>query len=437
MKKTFFRALLCLLALSMILGASSCADRGKPLLTLEQDGIEVSLSVNAYRLMLGRTKATLAELQDVSQADFWNSWIGSPAKTMDQHYRDNVLENCKNYVVALYLFEKNGLELTDAELEEVETIMDEFVKTDGGGSKTKLNATLAEHGVNYDILYDVYLMQSKIEKLQKHLYGTDASLVGDDIKTAYMLENYVHCRLLYLPFEKYVYETDANGDDVYFKPSEKDEKLAGDRICYDISAQKSDKTDKNGDAIYYYSDGKTIAYNKVDGLRKKLIDTDGKYKTVALTDDEKKALRTEKDALLANLQGSTDKKFESTVTEVNAKKDLPVEQNTDGYYLRRATYTGSSKYLGDIISALDGMKIGDVTAIETSQGYYLVRKYDFTEKAYNLDANREGWFANFAELVTSKLFSELCQPYLTSVKVDQKLYATVPSMIEIKTNYFY
>ena len=437
MKKAIIRALLCLLALAMLIGATSCADRGKPLLTLEADGIEVSLSVNAYRLMLGRTKATLAELQNVNSADFWNSWIGSPAKTMDQHYRDNVLENCKNYLVSLYLFEKYGLELSDAELDEVERTMEEFVKTDGGGSKTKLNATLAEHGVNYGILYDVYLMQAKIEKLQAHLYGTDASLVGDDIKTAYMLENYVHCRLLYLPFEKYVYEVDKNGNDIYYKPSEQDAKVPGNRICYDISAQKSDKTDKNGDAIYYYSDGQTIAYNKVDGLRKKVTDTDGKYKTVALSDEEMSALKSERDALLSELQNATDKKFEATVAEVNKRKDLPAEQNTDGYYLRRAAYTGSSKYLGDIITALDGMEVGEVTLVEAPHGYYLVRKYEFTDKAYNLDANREGWFENFADLVTNMLFAELCQPYLASVKVDEALYATVPTMMEIKTNYFY
>ncbi|MBQ9760495.1 MAG: hypothetical protein IJW16_04010, partial [Clostridia bacterium] len=69
--------------------------------------------------------------------------------------------------------------------------------------------------------------------------------------------------------------------------------------------------------------------------------------------------------------------------------------------------------------------------------YFIIKKYDFTEKAYDLEANKEGWFANFAELVTNKLFSELCAPYLSSVVVDQEVYATVPSMQEIKINYFY
>ncbi|MBQ9760873.1 MAG: hypothetical protein IJW16_05950, partial [Clostridia bacterium] len=367
MKKTLFRALLCLLTVATILGATSCSDRGETLLSLEKDGIEVTFSVNAYRLMLGRTKATLAEVQNVGSADFWNSWIGSPAKTMDQYYRDNILENCKTYLVSLFLFEKYGLELSDAELAEVETLMQEFIKTDGDGSKTKLNAVLSEHGVNYDILEDVYLMQAKIEKLQAHLYGENASLVGDDIKTAYMLENYVHYKQIFLPFTTFVYETDKNGDDVYYKPSEDDKAVASDKIFYNTSMTPSSDTDKNGDTVYYFSNGK-IAYNTVDGIRKKLTDEDGNYKTRDLTDTEKKALKTERDTLLADLKDSSNAKFEQTLASVYEAKDLAADQNTDGYYIRRSTYSGASVYLNDVISALDEMKVGDVGMVESTHG---------------------------------------------------------------------
>lgn len=436
--KKILRALLCLLTVAMILSTVSCSNQGKTLMSLEKDGIEVELSVNLYQLYLGRMKATLSELQNVNSNDFWNSWIGSPAKTMDDHYRDSILENCKTYLISLYLFEKYGLSLSEQALAEVDQIMNEFLLTDGGGSKTKLNSVLAEHGINYDMLEADYLMQAKIEALQKHLYGTDASLIGDDIKTAYMLENYVHYKQLFLPFNKFVYETDVNQKDVYFYPSEKDATVAGDKIYYDTAnGIQSDKTDKNGDAIYYLSDGKTIAYNKVDGLRKKLVDKNNDYLTVELTDDEKKALKAEKDKLFSELENASDKKFESTVEEVYAQKDLFPDQNTDGYYIRRSTYSGASSYLNDVIKELDGMKDGEVDVIESDYGYFIIKKYAFTDKAYDLDANKKGWFENFNELVMNKLFHELCQPYYASILVDDEIYATVPSMKEIKSCYFY
>lgn len=438
MKKILLRTLLCLLVVVTVIGSASCSGKGKTLLSLDEDGIEVTFSANEYQLMLSRYKATLAEVQNVNSNEFWDSWIGSPAKTMDEHYRDSILENCKTYLISLYLFEKYDLKLTDAELDEVEEIMNEFVLTDGDGSKTKLNAKLSDFGVNYDILEDVYLMQAKIDKLQSHLYGKDASLIGDDIKTDYMTKNYVHYKQLFLPFAKFVYETDANGDDIYFKPSANDKTAPSDRICYDtVNGIASTKTDKNGDVIFYLEDGKTIAYDFTDGIRKKLTDKDGNYQTAELSDDEKKALKSEKNALYNELKTASEKNFEAAVSRVYAQKDLAADQNTDGYYIRRNTYTGASSYLNDVISALDTMKDGEVEVIESEHGYFIIKKYKFTEKAYDLETNKSSWFANFNELVINKLFSELCQPYYDKIVVDEEAYADVPSMKDIKTNYFY
>lgn len=437
MKKILLRALLCLLILATLLGSVSCSGKGKTLLSLNEDGIEVTFSANEYQLMLSRYKATLAEVQNVNSDAFWSSWVNSTT-TMDEHYRESILNNCKTYLIALYLFEAEGLSLTESELDEVDEIMNEFLLTDGDGSKAKLNSILADYGVNYDILKDVYLMQTKIEKLKTHLYGTDASGIVKAEKDKYMTENYVHYKQLFLPFTKYVYETDVNEDAIYYKPSTDDETVAGNRICYDtVNGTASDKTDKNGDIIYYLEDGKTVAYDVTDGIRKKLVDEDGNYQTADLTDDEKKALKAEKNALFDELKTATDQNFEAAIERVYKQKDLPADQNTDGYYIRRSEYSGTSSYLNDVISALDKMEDGDVDVIESDYGYFIIRKYKFTEKAYDLEANKNSWFANFNDLIVNKFFSELCQPYYDKIVVDEAVYADVPSMKDIKVNYFY
>ena len=90
MKKTFFRVLVLLTVLAMLLGTAACGKRGKTLLSLDKDGISVTFTLNEYQLMLGRTKATLDAIQNANDNDFWNTWIGSPAITMDQHYTPRV-----------------------------------------------------------------------------------------------------------------------------------------------------------------------------------------------------------------------------------------------------------------------------------------------------------------------------------------------------------
>ena len=165
MKKIILRtAALTLACLLLLLGCVSCSGKGKTLMSLNKDGVSVSLSVNFYELMLSRMKGTLsgygytANGVTADYAAFWDfkdTFNGSELQTIDQYYRDNILENCRTYLVALYLFEKEGLSLSAATKEEIEDRLNELILTDGNGSKTKLNSVLSVYGVNYDILKEM------------------------------------------------------------------------------------------------------------------------------------------------------------------------------------------------------------------------------------------------------------------------------------------
>ena len=68
-----------LLVLVMLLPMAACSGMlGKTLMTLEKDGIKVSLSVNMYELMLSRGKGSLIEQKNsvngmyANQEGFWN-----------------------------------------------------------------------------------------------------------------------------------------------------------------------------------------------------------------------------------------------------------------------------------------------------------------------------------------------------------------------------
>lgn len=441
MKKTFFRILVLLTVLAMLLGTVSCGKRGKTLLSLDKDGISVAFTLNEYQLMLSRTKATLDSIQNANDKDFWNTWIGSPAITMDQHYRQSILENCKTYLVALYLFEKEGLSLSEAEEENVQKLLDELIVTDGNGSKTKLNEVLSAYGVNYNILKDVYTMEAKINRLQLHLYGEDASLISDEIKTAFMTENYVHYKQIYLPFSKFVYETDKNGDDIYYKINSSTNTISKS-IYYDVhNGVESTDTDANGDKIYYTDSAKTkIAYDTVHGERQRMTNSDGTYKTVLRSQEELEALKADKDALMLALKESTNTRFEEEIENIRYKYHLDADENTDGYYIRKRDYSayGSTyTYLSDTVKACDEMEIGGVAIVESTSGYHIIKKYAFSDKAYDMEENKSGWFQDFNDLIINELFAELCAPHLADIKVNDEVYALAPTMKEIRANYFY
>ena len=212
MKKILVRtvalALACLLCL---LSTVACASQGKTLLSLEKDGIKVSISLNLYQLMLARAKGNLiangitANGITADQASFWNysaKFDGENIQTQDEYYLASVLNTCRNYLVVLYLFEKEGLTLSSAVEEEIEDRLQELIKTDGDGSKTKLNAVLSTYSINYNMLREAYELEAKVEAVRNHFYGKNASLVDAAIKDEYLEKNYVHFRQIYTMIPK-------------------------------------------------------------------------------------------------------------------------------------------------------------------------------------------------------------------------------------------
>jgi len=455
MKKHLLRTLALFLLLAVCLGAfSACSSKGKTLMSLEKDGISVSFSVNLYQLMLSRMKGTLVFNQvtaggyTANQAKFWDytDYVeGKGNLTLDQHYRTSILDNCRTTLVSLYLFEREKLSLSAATMEKIESDLQELVRTDGNGSKTKLNAVLAQYGVNYDMLREAYIMSAKVEAVQKELYGEKAELIGYNLKDNYLNENYVHFRQIFLEEYHYVYKKDSNGDVIYYH-TEGDQK---GHVFYDIYNGERKvldngdyATDDHDDEIYYVkgTSYKKIAYDSTNGQPSIELAEDGiSYKTTEMTTEEKEALKTKAEALYAQVDGVSAAEFEAKIAERN--KELGIsEVYTDGYYLRTDTdyLSGGNtyEYLQQIVDALQTMEDGETMMVKSAMGYHLIMKYAHSEKAYEKEAN-EVWFSDFNTRLIEKLYLELCKSYYADIKVDEAVLATVPSMKEIGINYYY
>ena len=446
MKKMFVRiAAMLVVVLMLALPLASCAGN-KTLLTLKADGKTYSISVNLYELMLSATKGNLDAynytLQGLrpSQDAFWeimDTYDGKTFETSNDFYRKKVLDDCKSYLLSLYLFDKFDLELSESAKEEIEDLMDELIKTDGDGSKTKLNSVLAEFGVNYKMLKEYYTIKAKFKAVQEHIYST----TGPNIKNQYVNDHYVHFYQLFLANYTYVYETDKNGDIIYYN-------TATNKILYKetefthADATGKVETDSKGQIIYYTDVTRThISYDTKNGQPSYKIDADGEsYVTKPMTEDELDKLVERANDLHQSLQGVAKDTF---VARANAESDdTQAAIYTDGYYLQKGMdYSASNQdflYLDTIVEKLSDptVKVGDVIMISSPSGYHILMKCSPTENAYELEAN-DVWFSGFATLLTGDLFADRVEPYRSQIELNQKVYAKAPSMKEVGVNYFY
>lgn len=454
MKKNLLRIFaFCFALLLCVSCLTACTGKGETLMSLKKDGVRVTLSQNTYELMLSRIKGNLylggytANGYTADYDAFWsyNQKYNNEIKTLDEHYREIILDNCRTYLVGLYLFEKEGLSLSATELEQIDDMMYELLRTDGNGSKTKLNAVLSEYSMNYDMLKEVYTIEAKVAAIQTHLYGKNAELISDTIKTEYMEENYVHFRQIFLPAYRYKYESDKNGDTVYYY----DEEGKENRIYYDVhngvkgqDDAGEDIKDENGDTVYFVNDGSftKIAYDSINGTPARIPTEDGSsYETENLNQEELTALEKRAQTILSSLVNTSESEFEQ-IMEKETEDAAEISEYDDGYYLQKGIdYAASGAdyaYLADIVSKLDTMEIGEMSIVQSDYGYHIIRKYAHSQKAYENEVN-EAWFENFNSDLIDYLFLETCKKHYDAIQLDEKVYAKTPSMKEIGINLYY
>lgn len=449
MKRILTAALAVLLLCLSLAGCSSA--KGKTLLTLEKDGKTATLSVNLYELMLSRIKGALIGngvtnngYSPTSDA-FWNVKDyyggGEEMQTCGDYYSSLILDNCKTYVAAEWLFQSEGLTLSDAAIAEVDSKLEDLLNL--YGSKTKLNAVLSDYGVNYAMLREAYLLEEKVDALQEHFYGKDASKVGVTAKDKYLAEHYVRFRQIVLPLYRYVYETDKNGDVIWYKKDSSLSKIAyNEEIgCTRTNEDGTPVTDSNGDKIRFWTreppvDGPDhICYDTENGIRSYKMNG-SVAETEKLTAEEIEGVRKKAKSLLAELETVDDETFEARMAKVN---EYPTGEDkyTDGYYLSvdvdYASAGDSVAYLSELVGKLKDAEAGTVVCVESGDAIHIVRKYAPTSEAYDL-AENETFFQNFNTSLTEELFLQECRELFDFITVNDKILASATDIRRIGAN---
>ncbi len=435
MKRKTIKLAAFLLAICMLLPISliGCSSKGKTLVSLGK----YKISTNIYQLMLSQQKGKMAnyiysQYRDYNSEKFWGTTIDMATQmTNEEYYNDAVLEKAKNFLCAMKLYdelkaEKSDFKMPTSYTENIDAAIKDFIEYDGDGSKTKLNSVLSEYGINVKMLEEFLIMEAKAAYVVDYLYGSDGSKIGEAVKTEYFNNNYVACKQILIQKFYYLYETDEDGNEIYY-----DDEGA---ILYDttkapaINADGTPKLDKNNKQIYYNDDG-SVAYDTKNGTKRHKTDSISGESMYKMYDDETQLKLKEKaqDILLeageAGINGFDVLRRENS-------DDYDVADTTNGmmYYATNVQYSSfSSEFLDEIVSSLDGMKVGEVKLLESELSYNIIIKTELESGAYN-NEKYKGYFTDetygifdFTYNLKSHLYSSRLSEYMSDVKVDQKV----------------
>lgn len=455
MKKIKLRTVLCLaLSLTFVFLSfplTGCSAKGKTILSLGKHEI----TSNIYKLMLTQQKGTMAyaiqsKYGNYDSENFWGMTVEyATQKTNAQVYDEAVLEKAKNYLCALALFDelkasKSDFSMPESYTKNIETAIADFIEYDGGGSKTKFNSILSTYGVNITMLKEYLLMQAKAAYALDYLYGSDGGKIGDGVKDTYFEENYVACKQILIQKFRYIYETDKDGNEIYYS-KESGNPLYDSKKIPALDENGKQKRDEHNNPIYCNEDG-SLAYDTVNGERKIKVDSVTQREMYEMLDNATLATLREKAMQLTETAvGKDENGFDLLRAQESFDYSKTDKSNGIMYYATNVKYaTTSSDYLDTITKALSGMKVGDVKFLESDLSYNIIMKVDLRKGAYS-DENYKHYFNDeiygvydFITNLKNDLYNARIAGYYNNIQVNTEEIARLDfSIRNVIPNYYY
>lgn len=210
--KTAEKLTAVLLALLAILSLGACSrDKSPAVMTL--DGATVTKNMFTYWTCSykGMFMSTYSDMNDTDE--FWNSTLQS-GLTAEEFLGELVVSYVKNDLAAIYLFDRFGMKISNEDRQKAEEIVSDLCESWADGSKNNFNRLIAQYGVNYDTLIDMYLADYKMTYVYNYVFENGVIAVGDEEKQTYLEDNYAHIRHIYIndaydPDKSY-YDSDGN-----------------------------------------------------------------------------------------------------------------------------------------------------------------------------------------------------------------------------------
>lgn len=296
----------------LLLGvASGCT----PLKTaMEYEGETVTL--NMYSYWMSQIKSNYVSSSNDND-EYWSTAY-SNGETYEEKMREIVDFNVKINLVCQKLFKDMGLKMTEKDVKEMQTGLDDLLVS--YGSKSELNAMLSVYNINYNMLKEIYEIELKTSTVYDALYGEGGERrIDDDDLDAYFKDNYRLIDMIMI-YSKTEYKKDEEGKPVF-------------------------------------------------------DETTGSYATVELTEEETKAKKALAESIMSKLEKG--ESFETLKAEYN--EDPQGESFKDGYYI---SSNDISVYGSDIVVAANEMEEGEIKKTSDGNVIYVMKRKELKDKPY-------------------------------------------------------
>ena len=425
-------ALLIALVMACALLASCSETVTSPV--MECEGQEISLPM--YEFMLSRMKGTLARNKyDVDPlSSFWTDKRAGTDVTNEEYYNKTILDNCKNYLAALVLFEREGLKLPQSAIDSIEEEIAFYIDYDGQDSEEKFDAILSKYGVDCTELRRIYTIEAKYQYLISHLYGSDASLIADTVKTEFYEENYYRFKQILVANFYYEYRKDENGNIIYFDPETSKPIYDVENGVYLYDKDGNRIQDEYGVTIVYDTEG-NILYDKEKGYPSATLDSKGEAIKYYYTEEQMEKRVEAMQTLIDGISKGNYSAFEAAMPEWTLF-ERDEAYYPDGYYLSDIESAGYEDYMFDILGKLKEMESGETDTVESDYGYHVIMKYPLDTGKYS-DSKYAEWFTAFNSTLINKLFLDKCADFYSSITVNEENLSKARSIKSINANFDY
>ncbi len=287
-------------------------------------------------------------------ADYWQA-ENADGQTNEEYLEEQIRTRICYYLVAQELFDKYRLKLDDEAREGITTDLNEQIEY--YGSRTKFNEYLDKtYGIDVNILKDVYTWEARYTAVYDYLFDVEKGIMtasDREIDTYYQNS---YARIKYVMFFKSVrYDYDENG--------------------------------------------------------KKKTDSSGHYKFVDLTDEEIKEKKALVDKILEDVSGGAE--IDPYVEKYMPEFGYDVAKYPNGFYITADEY---EVHTAAVTSAALDMQIGETRLVETDDCYFVVKKYELIDEAYNTADYIQ--FADIGRHVNSRKFVEYFDDLSKDVVID-------------------
>ena len=288
-------------------------------------------------------------------------------KTIGEFFTEQINDIAKTYLAGWYLFDE-VYKLTLPE--SITASIDEMIESDiaNAGDRASLNKTLSEMNMNIDRLRQVYEIEEKVAYVYAYLYG-DASMgiVGVEPITDDDLGKYFT--------EKYV-------------------------------------------AIEHILINTTVEY-VLDDEGNYTYDSAGNYEYVELDETETAKKEALADDVWQKLQDGAD--FAQLKAQYN--DDVDAKNYQKGYFI-----AADSGYPQNFTKAAMEMEIGEMRMVSESYGRHIMRRIELDPEGYKDEAYTSSVLSNFAEYVTSYVYTQKIQHILDAISIDAEILEEYPIM---------